>query len=154
MEKSTWMRWIACTALWYPKKRTSSKAYDQIFALTNIFPELMDKITFSYDQPLHDLMFNFYRALAQKDISVLLFGTPVDPDAGDQITTTRQSKSSLLPSWTGANGVHVPQFALKDALAITVTPDYTITGDCMCMRSNFITARVVLGLCGANTQGF
>ncbi|KAI8143066.1 hypothetical protein BJV82DRAFT_657426 [Fennellomyces sp. T-0311] len=78
-------KWKACTALWYAKKRTSSKAHDQIFAFINIFPELKEFITFSYKQPLRELMIQFYRHLAQRDTSILLFGAPVPLDDSDDL---------------------------------------------------------------------
>ncbi|KAI8143024.1 hypothetical protein BJV82DRAFT_669151 [Fennellomyces sp. T-0311] len=70
--------WTASTTLWFARIRTSSKAHNRIFVLAKIFPELKSDITFSYEQPMLDLMIQFYGLLAQKDLSVLCFGTPLE----------------------------------------------------------------------------
>ncbi|KAI8143021.1 hypothetical protein BJV82DRAFT_613137 [Fennellomyces sp. T-0311] len=134
-------KWIACTALWYSRNRTSSKSHDRIFALANIFPELMSGITFSYKQPVQNLMIKFYRDLAQKDISVLLFGVPNERDPEDETMAVRQKEANLLPSWTGENGVHITQLVLMDDSPIG-TADYKIFGDCMRLTTSFVTVSV------------
>ncbi|KAI8143020.1 hypothetical protein BJV82DRAFT_713694 [Fennellomyces sp. T-0311] len=134
-------KWMACTVLWYARSRTSRKAHDRIFALANIFPALMDGVTFGYDQPLPNLMFQFYHDLARKDISILLFGAPIHPNLKDELLAIRQKEASFLPSWTGANGAHITEFMLGDEPVI-VTADYTISGNCMRITSTFATARL------------
>ncbi|KAI9258077.1 heterokaryon incompatibility protein-domain-containing protein [Phascolomyces articulosus] len=54
--------------------RRTTKEHDRIFALANLFPELMDDISINYDQPIHDLVLQFYTLLAKKDLSILCFG--------------------------------------------------------------------------------
>ncbi|KAI8142998.1 hypothetical protein BJV82DRAFT_613033 [Fennellomyces sp. T-0311] len=135
-------KWMACTALWYSRKRTSSKQHDRIFALANIFPEIMDRITFSYKQPLLDLMVQFYGALAQKDISVLFFGMPIDSNTDVKIAAARQREGRSLPSWTGARGAHLIQFLMDNKLTTEIIEDYSITGACMILTSRFVTVRI------------
>ncbi|KAI8138781.1 hypothetical protein BJV82DRAFT_629777 [Fennellomyces sp. T-0311] len=103
-------KWKASTALRYAKTRTSSKAHDRVFALANIFPELKDCIAFGYDQPLLDLMVQFYGHLAQNDLSILCFGKLLVTDIDNDILSEAQwAEADLLPSWTGAKGHHVTQ---------------------------------------------
>ncbi|KAI8142907.1 hypothetical protein BJV82DRAFT_111089 [Fennellomyces sp. T-0311] len=99
--------WKAHTALHHAKRRTTSKAHDQIFALANIFSELKNGITFNYHQPVRVLMIQFYTLLAQNDLSILLFGAPIDPETNDQVSKTIQKEAATLPSWTGVNGIHI-----------------------------------------------
>ncbi|KAI8144009.1 hypothetical protein BJV82DRAFT_74164 [Fennellomyces sp. T-0311] len=131
----------ACTALWFARTRTSSKAHDRIFALVNIFPELQDRITFSYRQSLLDLMVNFYGLLAESDISIMLFGAPIDSDADDDIMAARQREARLLPSWTGANGVHIPQNQFESDSS-KVQYLCKVAGGSMYLSSRFILARI------------
>ncbi|KAI8143091.1 hypothetical protein BJV82DRAFT_669221 [Fennellomyces sp. T-0311] len=134
-------KWWASTALWYARNRTSSKAHDRIFAMANIFPEVMDGISFNYKQPLLELMVRFYRALAQRDKSILLFGALDDSDPKDQIAAVRRREASLLPSWTGASGAHISHYDLRTYFEI-MTPRYTISGDSMRLTSSFVVARI------------
>ncbi|KAI8148155.1 hypothetical protein BJV82DRAFT_654022 [Fennellomyces sp. T-0311] len=101
-------KWKACTALWHAKRRTSSTAHDRIFALANIFPELKDRITFSYHQSELDLAIQFYGRLAEHDISILLFGAPAIDDTRTA-SSGAECRLEDMPSWTGANGIHIPQ---------------------------------------------
>ncbi|KAI8146618.1 hypothetical protein BJV82DRAFT_599202 [Fennellomyces sp. T-0311] len=133
--------WKACTVLWYAKARTSSKAHDEVFALVNIFPELKEGITFSYRQPILDLTIQFYNLLAQKDISILAFGTPIDSNVDDEWCKIRQKEAMALPSWTGANGTHVPQSCFQDQVVKT-SFHWTTTGKYMSLTSGFIVAHM------------
>ncbi|KAI8136780.1 hypothetical protein BJV82DRAFT_661719 [Fennellomyces sp. T-0311] len=133
--------WRASTALWYARTRTSTKAHDRVFALVNIFPELKHGVTFSYRQPLIDLMVQFYGLLAQKDISILLFGSPHYIDSDQEIAAVRQEEASLLPSWTGAAGVHLSQDQL-DNEHVESTADYTIDEKYLNITSAFIPIRI------------
>ncbi|KAI8143278.1 hypothetical protein BJV82DRAFT_657230 [Fennellomyces sp. T-0311] len=131
------VKWKACTVLWYARTRTSSKVHDRIFALVNIFPELKDRITFSYEQPLVELMIQFYSLLAQSDPSILCFGAPLDPDTDEKIEQDRRNEAASLPSWSGATGIHITQDHIKpDSIYIPI--DYNVTGKKMFMTSTVI----------------
>ncbi|KAI9488667.1 hypothetical protein BDB00DRAFT_35100 [Zychaea mexicana] len=92
-------QWNVSTILHYAHKRASSNEYDRVFALANLFPDIMDEITISYDQPLELLLLQFYCLLAKKDISILFFGAN-ENGPGDSTASFRKLKE-LLPSWTG-----------------------------------------------------
>ena len=124
-----------CTLLFHAHMRTSTNSHDRIFALANIFPEIIDKINISYDQPIDDLMIQFYGLLAKKDLSILCFGNYVyyGTAFGSEnrlpfLTAGRRNKPfktsngnngridsykapiykfNFLPSWTGINGEHI-----------------------------------------------
>ncbi|KAI9268228.1 hypothetical protein BDA99DRAFT_359463 [Phascolomyces articulosus] len=86
--------------LYYAHRRTTTKDHDRVFALIHLFPDLIDnnyinpsynkplmvqfyewistrknieKINIDYDQPLEDLMVQFYGVLAKKNICILLW---------------------------------------------------------------------------------
>ncbi|KAI9276647.1 hypothetical protein BDA99DRAFT_554610 [Phascolomyces articulosus] len=59
--------------LYHAHKRTSTKDHDRVLALIHLFPDIIDLIKIDYDQPLKDLMIQFYGLLAKKDLNILLF---------------------------------------------------------------------------------
>ncbi|KAI8142904.1 hypothetical protein BJV82DRAFT_612683 [Fennellomyces sp. T-0311] len=133
--------WNASTALWYARLRTSSKTHDRIFALANIFPELKNGITFSYDQPVRDLMIQFYGLLAQTDYSILEFGHRSPPSGDHKMPALGEKESTILPSWTGMHGVHIPQNGISDAHKKS-SAHCSVTGECMSLTSEFIHVRI------------
>ncbi|KAI7847934.1 hypothetical protein BDC45DRAFT_610664 [Circinella umbellata] len=66
--------WTVCMVLWYAHIRTSTNSHDRVFALANLFPEIIQQIKMDYDQSIIDLMVHFYGLLAQKDLTILCFG--------------------------------------------------------------------------------
>ncbi|KAI8142990.1 hypothetical protein BJV82DRAFT_669121 [Fennellomyces sp. T-0311] len=133
-------RWNVCSALWYSKERVSIKAHDQVFALANIFPSVKKNINFDYSQPIHELMIQFYGHLAQDDITILLFGAPIDSDREDRLTAIRQ-EASLLPSWIGANGIHMTQDLLLSKPSNEAFR-HTIEGRDMRLTSDAVGVRI------------
>ncbi|KAI8147615.1 hypothetical protein BJV82DRAFT_353368 [Fennellomyces sp. T-0311] len=127
-------KWEAGTVLWYARTRRSTKAHDQVFALANIFPELQEYISFSYHQSPIDLMIQFYGRLAEQDTSILRFGATID-------IAILQKDTNLLPSWTGVDGIHIPQ-SHSQRKADEMTIRCIVTGDSMCLTSNFVVVRV------------
>ncbi|KAI8142128.1 hypothetical protein BJV82DRAFT_615642 [Fennellomyces sp. T-0311] len=102
------MKWNACIALQYARKRTSTKEHDRYFALANMFHEKMSDLNTSYKQPLKDLALWFYERLAMDDISILYFGTPEQFDMDNtEDVIVEGSEDTSLPSWTGIGGLHV-----------------------------------------------
>ena len=63
----------AAVILYSAHARTSTKEHDHVFALANIFPEIMKEITIDYNQDLQELMIRFYGALSKTDLSILCF---------------------------------------------------------------------------------
>ena len=53
--------------------RPSTKPHDHVFALVNIFPDIMNKLLIDYTQDIQNLMINFYWLLSEKDLSILCF---------------------------------------------------------------------------------
>ncbi|KAI9250445.1 hypothetical protein BDA99DRAFT_608327 [Phascolomyces articulosus] len=118
--------WNVSTVLYYAHSRRSTKEHDRVFAIVNLFPELMDQITVGYDQPILDFLIKFYGILARHDLSILYFGRDEDykriverssfntsPSADNQQQEQQQQNGSLipirnydLPSWTGVEGEH------------------------------------------------
>ncbi|KAG2222359.1 hypothetical protein INT45_009832 [Circinella minor] len=111
------------TILHYAHARTSTKEHDRVFALANIFPEIMEQITIDYNQDIEELMMRFYYLLAKKDLSILCFGPYTDHgyktmcktafnNRGIEDDTKRGTENGIpikkydLPSWTGVNGEH------------------------------------------------
>ncbi|KAI8148739.1 hypothetical protein BJV82DRAFT_589434 [Fennellomyces sp. T-0311] len=135
-------KWKSGTALWYAKSRTSSKAHDRIFALANIFPELKDGITFSYKQPLTDLMVQFYTLLAQKDHSIICFGEPLAPIADSEMAKSREEEAKLLPSWSGAQGAHVTHQWFKKGYTGELPLDYSVDERIMRLTCNCIPVNI------------
>ncbi|KAI9262355.1 heterokaryon incompatibility protein-domain-containing protein, partial [Phascolomyces articulosus] len=73
--KQRFARWNVGTMLFYAHKRTSTSDHDRVFAMANLFPDLMKHISIDYDQPFEDLMIQFYSLLAKKCITILFFGS-------------------------------------------------------------------------------
>ncbi|KAI9494802.1 hypothetical protein BDB00DRAFT_871076 [Zychaea mexicana] len=130
------------TVLYYAHIRTTTKEHDRVFALANLFPDLMKSISISYDEPVNDLLLQFYRLLAQKDISILCFGRHKDyrrigrpkeelAQASDVSLILKEYLSGykhryrypysvpiqvhdkILPSWTGVQGEHILPLRLE-----------------------------------------
>ncbi|KAI9488626.1 hypothetical protein BDB00DRAFT_942147 [Zychaea mexicana] len=133
------------TVLYHAHLRTSTKEHDRAFALANLFPHIMDGISVSYDQPVLDLMVEFYGHLAMMDLSILCFNKCTDSykergiENMSQIscdTTVEEHhdipiKQHDLPSWTGINGEHLRIDLGPDAPADhlqTTFSNYNITG--------------------------
>ncbi|KAI8143008.1 hypothetical protein BJV82DRAFT_713682 [Fennellomyces sp. T-0311] len=134
-------KWKASTILSYARTRTTSKPHDRIFALANIFTDLKSGITFSYDQPLIDLTTQFYSVLARNDATILLFGAAIDSHPGNKAMIAKETEASLLPSWTGVTGAHVPIF--KDPIIFDeATFHRSIAGKYLCINSKFIRVRI------------
>ncbi|KAI7851215.1 hypothetical protein BDC45DRAFT_516737 [Circinella umbellata] len=95
--------------LHYAHTRTSTKDHDHIFALANIFPDIIKEIKIDYKQDIQELMLKFYGLLIKKDLGVLCFG-PFSKSAKENETNVAEYKSPMqkfdLPSWTGINGEH------------------------------------------------
>ena len=119
--------------------RTSTKEHDHVFALANVLPDVMKKITVDYHQDIKELMIRFYDILAEKDLSILCFEKHIDYSA--MFENINQTKNSCkeetdeysapvqkfnLPSWTGVNGVHIQATPFK-----TSFKNYTINGRTM-----------------------
>ena len=137
-------KWTANTALFHAHTRLCTDHHDYVFILANMFAEdVLDQITFDYNQPISKLMLQFYGTLAKKDISMLCFGaylyqhqegsydkniiqsphpsttTANDDDDNSTFTFFQGKKGPTIqkydiPSWTGARGRHVPIVYLKD----------------------------------------
>ncbi|KAI9273003.1 heterokaryon incompatibility protein-domain-containing protein [Phascolomyces articulosus] len=84
----------------YAHTRSTTKEHDRVYALANIFANLMN-VDVNYDLPVITAVSNFYSNLIEKDLSVLCFGK-----ARDSYTSTLQGVYDL-PSWTGIGGAHV-----------------------------------------------
>ncbi|KAG2218123.1 hypothetical protein INT45_002373 [Circinella minor] len=113
-------QWNAATILYYAHARGCTKEHDRVFALANLYPNIMEKITINYDQPILDLLLLFYKLLAQEDLSVLCFGRDgefykdIQQNAfGSQNRMYDTDRTNIipirkydLPSWTGVAGQH------------------------------------------------
>ncbi|KAI9276761.1 hypothetical protein BDA99DRAFT_554716 [Phascolomyces articulosus] len=117
--------------LYHAHNRTSTKDHDRVFALIHLFPEFMQDINIDYDQPLEELMVQFYRLLAKKSISILVF----EKLTHHRYESTIQKYSTFLPSWTGVNGTH--------ALIATTTSfqNYDVVGKTMHVTSAYVTKK-------------
>ncbi|KAI9258029.1 heterokaryon incompatibility protein-domain-containing protein [Phascolomyces articulosus] len=114
------LKWAACTTLYHAHRRLSTKAHDRIFSLANIYPdETMDKISFTYNQPILELMNQFYRALAKCDIRIMLFGVNYKMDNFGM--KFREKYATGLPSWVGMTNTHLLQLSLYDLLPLVQT---------------------------------
>ncbi|KAG2221007.1 hypothetical protein INT45_004626 [Circinella minor] len=125
------------TILHYAHARTSTKEHDHVFALANIFPEIMKEITVNYDQDIHDLMIQFYGLLAKTDLSILCFRRYYNYKIICKTTisycieenSTRETEYNIpvqksnLPSWTGVYGEHDYRINYK-----TSFKNYTVNG--------------------------
>ncbi|KAG2224751.1 hypothetical protein INT45_009066 [Circinella minor] len=112
------LKWAASTTLFYARTRKSMRELDRYRALANMFPEMFslednakkqvdffncdDQDTISTARTA----LQFYRILAKNDLTILKFGLPLDQKDNRM---QYEEKSLSLPSWTGIDGVHVPQ---------------------------------------------
>ncbi|KAG2221003.1 hypothetical protein INT45_004622 [Circinella minor] len=117
----------AYRVLHYAHARTSTKEHDLIFALANIFPDIMEQITVDYKQDIQALMIQFYGLLAKKDLTILCFGryreypimcrTSSYNTTKDKVSEKEEYDIPIqkydLPSWTGVNGEFDPEADLK-----------------------------------------
>ncbi|KAI7850880.1 hypothetical protein BDC45DRAFT_538830 [Circinella umbellata] len=83
--------------------RTSAKEHDKIFALANIFHGVIP-IDMDYDSPIQDVIHDFYRRVAEHDLSILCFGS-VRTKSGGMRLQSMMAKYKL-PTWTGVRGLH------------------------------------------------
>ncbi|KAI9250177.1 hypothetical protein BDA99DRAFT_608478 [Phascolomyces articulosus] len=111
--------------LYHAHQRTSTKEHNRVFALLNIFPDIIDKINIDYNQPLEDLMIQFYGHLAKKDITILFFTKT--------FFILPIQKYSFLPSWTGVHGEHD-----LDSTSSSFQ-NYDVIGKTMHVTSEFVT---------------
>ncbi|KAG2219338.1 hypothetical protein INT45_006871 [Circinella minor] len=116
--------------LHYAHTRTSTKDYDYIFALANIFPDIMKQMTMDYNQNIQELMIQFYSLLAEKDIGILCFDTYHKYKTLLRLTSRNYTKYNNtpmqkfdLPSWTGKYGEHD-----KHGFHKTSFKNYTVNG--------------------------
>ncbi|KAG2214929.1 hypothetical protein INT45_010573 [Circinella minor] len=123
--------------LHFAHARTSTKEHDHIFALANMFPEIMKEITVNYDQDIQELMVQFYGLLAKQDLSILCFGkhdrykimckTSISYGIEDNSTSETDYFFPLqgfnLPSWTGVYGKHY-----RAGYYTTSFKNYTVNG--------------------------
>ncbi|KAI8138879.1 hypothetical protein BJV82DRAFT_673226 [Fennellomyces sp. T-0311] len=136
-------KWGVSRSVWYARTRTSSRAHDRIFALANMFPDVKHGINFTYDQPLLDLMVRFFGLLVHKDLTMLLFGAPIDPTISDEKATDRPQDANYLPSWTGINGVHMQEDPVFGNTLKPDISDYKITGKYLYLSSAAIPVKIV-----------
>ena len=118
-------RVTAVSILHWAHTRTSTKEHDLIFALANIFPEVMKEITIDYKQDIQVLMMQFYVALAKKDLSILLFQKhgsykqicQISPSTVVEDSSTKEPEYRVpiqkfdLPSWTVVDGEHILSYS-------------------------------------------
>ncbi|KAI8137381.1 heterokaryon incompatibility protein-domain-containing protein [Fennellomyces sp. T-0311] len=107
--------------LTYAHFRTSTKEHDKIYALANIF-DGMTSIEIDYDSDISVVMNAFYRQLAERDLSLMCFGSILDDEGTPKDTSTMGSYN--LPSWTGVAGLHTQYFI--NTVAIDQRNGYTI----------------------------
>ncbi|KAI7851132.1 hypothetical protein BDC45DRAFT_559610 [Circinella umbellata] len=127
------------TILNYAHARTTTNKHDHVFALANIFPDIMEQIKPDYKQNIQELMLHFYGLLAKKDLSILFFGpygsyrNMFEPSSSDVIKINGREevkynfpvpiKEFDLPSWTGIYGEHFHDTGYK-----TSFKNYTVIG--------------------------
>ncbi|KAI9259568.1 hypothetical protein BDA99DRAFT_513568 [Phascolomyces articulosus] len=87
----------------YAQFRTSAKEHDKIFALANIFHGVIP-IDIDYDSDIQQVVYNFYRRVAERDLSVMCFGTVRSKGGGVRLKS--MMSCYRLPSWTGVRGLH------------------------------------------------
>ncbi|KAG2221898.1 hypothetical protein INT45_012542 [Circinella minor] len=130
--------------LFYAHMRTSTNDHDRVYALANLFPDIMEKLDIDYNQSLHDLMIQFYGLLAEKDIAILFFGGHNEYKYIGRIkdtttTTANEYKVPIqqfdLPSWTSVHGEHI---FIDDHITSTFT-DYSISGRSMLVKCTGIS---------------
>ncbi|KAG2219339.1 hypothetical protein INT45_006872 [Circinella minor] len=104
--------------LFYAHTRTSTKKHDHVFALANIFPDIMKDIEINYKQDVQELMIKFYGLLAKKNLSILwfknyrIYNTICAKPLNDSIKFNSIGGTEIyipirnfnLPSWTGVYG--------------------------------------------------
>lgn len=142
--------------LFYAHIRTSTKDHDQVYALANIYPDMMKKLIIDYSQPFNDLLIKFYGLLAQKSISILLFtgheeykriGRKKDKDDSGGSNYEVSIQKFDLPSWTGVNGEHLLSWYGD------YTPDsYSIRGFRCSFENYSISGRTMEVACAAVTR--
>ncbi|KAI9484861.1 heterokaryon incompatibility protein-domain-containing protein [Zychaea mexicana] len=93
----------ANVALHHAHLRTTTKEHDRVFALVNMFADVI-KVDVDYDLPVKTAILNFYGKLAMADLTILCFGKPAE--YMPYHSTVRQ-QYEYLPSWTGIQGTHV-----------------------------------------------
>ncbi|KAI7851180.1 hypothetical protein BDC45DRAFT_467640 [Circinella umbellata] len=127
----------ASRVLYYAHTRTSTKEHDHVFALANIFPDIMKQITVNYKQDIQELMIQFYGLLAKTDISILCFKshfkylsickTSSSDGAKDNTRKSTEYHVAIqeydLPSWTGVDGEHYSDYPYQ-----TSFKNYTVNG--------------------------
>ncbi|KAI7847274.1 heterokaryon incompatibility protein-domain-containing protein [Circinella umbellata] len=134
--------------LFYAHMRTSTNDHDRVYALANLFPDIMQKLDIDYDQSLNDLIIRFYGLLAEKDITILFFGGHNEykhigrvKDTTTTRTNTTDNKYKVpiqqfnLPSWTSVHGEHI---FIDDHITSTFT-DYSISGRSMLVKCTGIS---------------
>ena len=140
----------AANVLHYAHTRTSTKEHDRIFALANIFPDVMREITIDYNQDIQELMIQFYGILAEKDLSILCFGphrtngykvmcktsftTHVNNNSKRKPEYSIPIQKFDLPSWTGIYGQHYERNDHKSCFK-----NYSIIGRALRMTCNGMT---------------
>ncbi|KAI9488625.1 hypothetical protein BDB00DRAFT_942146 [Zychaea mexicana] len=144
------------TVLYHAHLRISTKEHDRAFALANLFPHILDRININYDQPVLDLLIDFYGHLADIDISILCFGArganykmPTVADNNEYRDKKQHYNLPIqkhnLPSWTGAAGQHILREEGYDEEAPvghleTAFKNYTIDGRYMHVHCLWLTA--------------
>ncbi|KAG2221002.1 hypothetical protein INT45_004621 [Circinella minor] len=140
----------AYRVLHYAHARTSTKEHDLIFALANIFPDIMEQITVNYKQDIQALMIQFYGLLAKKDLSILCFGKYIEYPImcrTSSYNTTKDKASEKneydipiqkydLPSWTGVNGEHEPESDLKTSFKNYIVHGRILQVTCRAIMNN------------------
>ncbi|KAG2219335.1 hypothetical protein INT45_006868 [Circinella minor] len=127
------------TILNYAHARTTTNKHDHVFALANVFPEIMEQIKLSYKQNVQELILQFYGLLAKKDLSILFFGpygsyeNMFEPSINNSIKNNDTNKTEYnlpvpikefdLPSWTGVYGEHFHDTGYKTSFR-----NYTVIG--------------------------
>ncbi|KAI9484512.1 hypothetical protein BDB00DRAFT_878767 [Zychaea mexicana] len=146
------IQWNASSVLWHARRRTSSKAHDRVFALANMFPDIIHRVDFSYKQPLDEAMVQFYGTLAQHDLSILCFGSPLTVSKqrpkDNHITAgmiVRQKEEDRLPTWTGIRGMHIIQSVSDHGFMTTkfeAARRTTVSGRQLCISCQSISIRL------------
>ncbi|KAI9261545.1 hypothetical protein BDA99DRAFT_78926 [Phascolomyces articulosus] len=121
-----------------------------------MFPEITDQFLIDYEQPIEDLMVQFYGTLARIDASVLCFGAHLYYQNVIQVVKSKSVQLSNgngnnytpfnskvpiqkfdLPSWTGARGEHVPGIHLRSLLE-----NFKVVGRYMYLTSTSIPVSI------------
>lgn len=109
----------------YAHKRTSTKNNDKIFALMNIFHDIIN-IDPDYSRNFIDLANDFYSQLIKNDLSIICFGK--------SLNNLKNMIDIKLPSWTGIKGSHcmgnieyskkINYFIKKDDMKLYIKCEY------------------------------